>query len=139
MRIYEFAKEINVSTKEVLQVLQKHGFDVKSHMSIMSDPEKAVLMRAFGPQEKSGSVDHSSGKNDAKDTTPKIKEASVKQEIKNSSLGHTATHKEPVVVQATPKEIPVSAVRSIPLRQMTVSELAGAVGLQVSEIILLLL
>lgn len=37
MRVYEFAKEHNISSKKVIKQLQEGDFDVRSHMSILND------------------------------------------------------------------------------------------------------
>ena len=47
MRVSEFAKEIGKSSKEVLEVLQKHNFDVKSHASNVNDEQMSVVKKTF--------------------------------------------------------------------------------------------
>jgi len=37
MRVYEFAKKHNISSKKIIKQLQEGGFDVRSHMSILND------------------------------------------------------------------------------------------------------
>jgi translation initiation factor IF-2 len=48
MRIYEFAKQKNISSKEVLAILEKAGFSVASHMSVIPDEAVSVLEKALG-------------------------------------------------------------------------------------------
>lgn len=50
MRVYEFAKEKGLSSKEVLDLLEKGGYEVASHMSVL--PEKSVdyLNGVLSPQ-----------------------------------------------------------------------------------------
>ena len=37
LRLYKFASEFNLSTDTLMEFLQKKGYDVKSHMSLLSD------------------------------------------------------------------------------------------------------
>ena len=43
MRIYEYSKKSGVPSKELVEVLSKAGFDVKTHMSLISDEALAFL------------------------------------------------------------------------------------------------
>src|SRR5438477_4272558 len=45
MRIYEFSQLNNVSSKDVIEKLQKNGFDVKSHMSVLDEKALAFLQK----------------------------------------------------------------------------------------------
>lgn len=36
-RVYEFAKELNCSSKEILERLRAQGYDIKNHMAVMTD------------------------------------------------------------------------------------------------------
>ncbi|KRK49438.1 translation initiation factor IF-2 [Secundilactobacillus kimchicus] len=46
-RIYELAKELNVSSKAMIDTAQKKGFEVKNHMSTLGDNEERQLRAAF--------------------------------------------------------------------------------------------
>lgn len=46
-RIYELAKELNVSSKAIVDTAQKKGFAVKNHMSSLGDNEERQLRAAF--------------------------------------------------------------------------------------------
>jgi translation initiation factor IF-2 len=48
MRIYEFAKEKGLSSKDLIVVLKDAGFDVSNHMSILTDDAAAFLNKKFG-------------------------------------------------------------------------------------------
>jgi translation initiation factor IF-2 len=43
IRIYEFSKKSGISSKDVLDLLQKNGFDVTNHMTVLSDEMMAFL------------------------------------------------------------------------------------------------
>ena len=45
MRIYEYAKKIGVTSKELLERLAKGGFDFASHMSVLSEDAEKFLKK----------------------------------------------------------------------------------------------
>ncbi len=46
-RIYELAKEINVSSKEIIEKAQADGLDIKNHMSTLDADSEKHLREAF--------------------------------------------------------------------------------------------
>lgn len=50
MRIYEYSKKYNVSNKELLDILKEQGFDVLTHMSVLSDEAVAFLDKHYAAQ-----------------------------------------------------------------------------------------
>ncbi|MFA7228723.1 MAG: translation initiation factor IF-2 N-terminal domain-containing protein, partial [Melioribacteraceae bacterium] len=46
LRLYKFATEYNLSTESLVEFLQKKGFEVKSHMSLLND-EMVSEIKAF--------------------------------------------------------------------------------------------
>src|SRR5690554_6310952 len=50
-RIYELAKELKVSSKDLMELLQELGFSVKNHMSTISEEEaEQVTQLLAGPE-----------------------------------------------------------------------------------------
>ena len=47
MRVNELSKELGKTNKEVLEILQKNQFDVKSHASSISDDQAAIVRRTL--------------------------------------------------------------------------------------------
>ena len=45
MRIYEFSKEFDVTTKDLVDALEKEGFSGKSHMSALTQEEVNFLQK----------------------------------------------------------------------------------------------
>lgn len=43
MKIYEIAKEINASNAEVLELLRDANFEIKSHLSTLTDEQEALI------------------------------------------------------------------------------------------------
>ncbi|MFQ7349673.1 MAG: translation initiation factor IF-2 N-terminal domain-containing protein, partial [Anaerococcus vaginalis] len=53
LRIYELAKEHKKSTKEMLSLLKdEFGLKIKSHMSVLSGDELAIVEEYFGEDKK---------------------------------------------------------------------------------------
>lgn len=44
VRVYEIAKQLNISTKEILNKLKEYGFAVHSHMSSLQEDEVNLIM-----------------------------------------------------------------------------------------------
>lgn len=49
-KIHELAKELNKSSKEVMEILSKHGVEVKSHLSAIEDNQVEMVKKAFAPK-----------------------------------------------------------------------------------------
>ena len=48
VRIYELAKELGVSSKELINVLKtEFNVDVKNHMSVLSDEDSELIKELF--------------------------------------------------------------------------------------------
>ncbi len=47
MRIYEFAKEHNLTSKEIITFLEAQGFDCKSHMMVIDDQMLKAIKKQF--------------------------------------------------------------------------------------------
>jgi translation initiation factor IF-2 len=47
MRVYEFAKKVEVSSKELIQALNDAGYEVKNHMAVLTDNEIALLEKKY--------------------------------------------------------------------------------------------
>ncbi|MCX5922780.1 MAG: translation initiation factor IF-2 [Candidatus Dependentiae bacterium] len=47
MRVYELSKKLEITSKDLLEALKGKGFDVKSHMSVLSDDQLIFLQEKF--------------------------------------------------------------------------------------------
>ena len=58
IKIYELAKELQVTSKEVIELLGKKNIEVKSHMSSIDDTEadqiRGSILKEEKPAEKKG-------------------------------------------------------------------------------------
>jgi translation initiation factor IF-2 len=60
MRIYEFCKQYELSTKDVILWLKEAGYDISSHMSALSDEAKEFLLKKIDKK-----IDNSSSQKDS--------------------------------------------------------------------------
>ncbi|AKP65643.1 translation initiation factor IF-2 [Levilactobacillus koreensis] len=84
-RIYELAKEINVSSKQIIAKAEEKGFPVKNHMSTLGENEERQLRAAFQPKQ-SASKATSSAKQP-------VKTQAARPANHNSGTGNQTTHK----------------------------------------------
>ena len=47
MKVHEFAKELNVPSKEILAHLAEHGMEVKSHMSVLTEEQASAILEIY--------------------------------------------------------------------------------------------
>ena len=82
MRIHEFAKSIDKTSKEIIQMLQERGDAPKSHSSTITDEEIAFVKNKLAPKQeapKKEPVKQEAPKQEAPKTEP-VKREAVKQE-----------------------------------------------------------
>ena len=49
-RAHELAKELSVSSKDVIDTLKNANFDVKSHMSMLTDEQEKIVRNKFSKE-----------------------------------------------------------------------------------------
>ena len=82
MKIYELAKELNKSSKELVEFLAARNIEVKSHMSSIEEDAVTMVKKAFGGHTDTAKVTE----DDVKDT---VKDASKKEEApKKKNIVH---------------------------------------------------
>ena len=74
VRVYEVAKKLNISTKEIMDKLKEYGFEVHSHMSTLEDEEAGLIIGYY--QEINGEADSKKDGTDSKleETNNKIED-----------------------------------------------------------------
>ncbi|MHA7611498.1 translation initiation factor IF-2 [Weissella viridescens] len=95
-RIYELAKELNVSSKDLVSAAESAGFDVKNHMSTINDNQEKDLKQRVQKNpsnQKAAKTDAkpAAAKAQAKSTAP-AKKAEAKPEAKQSNGGQAQRH-----------------------------------------------
>lgn len=58
VRVYEIAKKLNISTKEILDQLKEYGFDVHSHMSSLQDEEVKLIIDYYNQDKPENQIIH---------------------------------------------------------------------------------
>src|SRR5690625_3303318 len=140
MRIYEYAREKNVSSKQIIDELTKMGIEVASHMSSINIEEQAKLDDIFSPkkaeqkQEKKGQKPSvKKQKQTGKQTTHQpVKKEQPKQ---NKPKGRRGKKAQPKQQQQQRKEIKQTPDHIVYSGILTVDELAEKLQKDVSEII----
>lgn len=99
MRVHEFAKQSDVASKELLEALKAEGFEVKSHMAVLSEKELSFLSHKFKNKNKEEELVKVLEKTPASPKSSKIKEQPPMQEhAKNQEIA-------PVVFLEQPEEV----------------------------------
>ena len=151
MRIYEYAREKNVTSKEVIDQLSKMDIKVSSHMSSIDLEQQMKLDEIFSPKkQKEKPKKETQPKQKAKQpekqpekqkektvsasgqTAKPIKERPKKEKAKKPKGKHKKRKKEMKKKQETVQETPSSITYS---GTLTVSELAEKLNKDVAEII----
>lgn len=102
VRIYELAKELEVSNKELISVLMdEFGVEAKNHMSVI-DEEDADLIKELYEEQKKEAAEK---KEIIEEYESKINEDISKQQRKNSKIRKSGNKKSEEKVDETPDEV----------------------------------
>ncbi len=156
IRIYEFAKEHGLSSKDVLDFLKAHNIEAKSHMSLLSEdthrllseklikkPEQVTKQTKEAPLmqqpviDKNKKVSTSSPQQktafSGRSSGTQIRTQKNYQSKNQSSFGKPTVHKKPEPVVVSKKESPLI------LRPLVVGDLAEKIEKSVVDVIVHLL
>ncbi len=89
IKIYEIAKELDLTSKEVLEVAQKLNLNVKSHMSSVEEDD-AKKIKSNLPKKEDKEIKQPTTKAKKEEKAPVI----IRREVIISDEGHTKKHKE---------------------------------------------
>ena len=134
MRVYEYAKKVNLTNKELLDLLLLHEFEVASHMSALTDEALAFLDEKFGPEEE-------------EEVPVKIKEEKKPAKVGKVSAVNSKFTKSKAPVPAAEEAAPVVVekkvikpkVSSVIVKPTALGSVAEQLGIPASELILYLL
>lgn len=147
MRVYEYAKQKNTTSKDVIQKLKELDVEVSNHMSTISDGIKNKLDAKFNPKQQQQSNENTNTSNTTKKTEnknlnkqenkgkPSNNQSNQKnnrnqpnnQRNRRGNKNHKPMTKQPIVKEL-PKEIKYSGT-------LTVSSLAAKLDKKETEII----
>lgn len=159
MRIYEFAQLNNISSKVIIEALNKNGFDVKSHMSVLDQKALDFLTKLLTNAPIDSEIDSRNGNGEAlKESKPTNSiENTVTQLPSSSTIAKkpsksvqkkqnqpTASLRDDAV---TPKkssitekeEVATASPMELIAHQMSLAELAEKIKKPVTDIIIVLL
>ena len=117
MRVYEFAKQVDKPAKELVALLQKEGFEIRSHMTQLDEKALAFLKKKFD-------------KKPAPQPSPKPKKPA--QPKAKPSMKQSISSVKPL---PQPLELPTELV----IQPTMVSDIATVARIPVNEIIITLL
>jgi len=119
VRVYEIAKELNISNKELLDVINDLGIAVKNHMSVLKEEDTQAIKELFKKEEKADNTM-------TKEEVQKVEE--IEQEIEETEQENTEAEQD------------LEDLKVIKLKaKVTVKELAEKLEKPSSEIIKLLM
>ncbi len=133
IRVYEYAKQVNKTSKEVINKLKELELPVSNHMSTISDDMKAKLDQSFQPKPKE-QPKKAQGHKQSKNTKPNNNQQSNKKKNnnkhqKNNQKNNKQEAKKPTNTQPQkPEKITYSG-------SITVGELAEKLNKETNEII----
>ncbi|MCO4330756.1 translation initiation factor IF-2 [Staphylococcus hyicus] len=150
-RIYEYAKSLNIKSKDVIDELKKSGVEVSNHMQTLEDDHVKTLDKAFKKdntsKEQSSSKKNQSTQSGQKKEQPKQNQNKQHNSAKNNGNAkqtknnkrHNKNNKQnrnQKQKQATPAPEPKAMPSKITYTEgITVGELADKLGVDSSEII----
>lgn len=154
MRVYEFAKEQGVSSKDLLALLSEQGFEFSSHMAVLTEPALQFLNKKFAKK-----IEMSSELKPEPAVTAAPAPSLVKQPESNALKKSPVSPKEekvvskalnmqqvdkisapaPRVFEEKKSVLASAAPKNIILQQYVLGDLAGLLGKGSSDLILTLL
>ena len=151
-RIYEYAKELNVKSKEIIDELKNMNVEVSNHMQALEDDQIKTLDKKFRPQESNKNTkqntqnNHQKQENNTKNNNKQNNKGNANQKGNNNNKNNAKNNKnnknnksnknnkgnknnKPA---AEPKEMPSKITYE---EGITVGELADKLNIESSEII----
>ncbi len=139
MRVYELAKKLGISSKELMALLEKEKIEASSHMALLSDADASRAERLMSTKTKD--IVKNSDQKPVRSPQAGRASSSAKKNVRRNDR---PADKNPKVTYTKPQKVapvePTPAIlKEIVLEPMLVSEFAERMGLPTSEVILVLL
>lgn len=147
VRIYELAKMLKIENKELIEKLKELGIDAKSHMSVLTEEDAAVVMEMFDTKQDTITAQEKTEQqteqieqkqNDVvekKQENQNHKKGKNKKEKNYNQQNHNQQQKVEQPQQSEEEDVAVKYIGENP----TVKELAEVLGKNASEIVKLLM
>ncbi|UXR74778.1 translation initiation factor IF-2 [Staphylococcus sp. IVB6238] len=153
-RIYEYAKSLNIKSKDAIDELKKNGVDVSNHMQTLEADHVKILDKAFNKkadndkkeaapkkdnkpannnnQQGKGKQQSKNNKGNQQSKNNKGNQQNNKKNKRNNKNNQQKKQQQQQSKPAEPKEMPSKITYT---EGITVGELAGKLGVDASEII----
>jgi translation initiation factor IF-2 len=153
MRVYEFSRICGVTAKDLLAALREAGFDVSSHMSMLSEKELEFLRNKFSNKEQTSMKKHPDKektvvkeKNEFESKNQKKKESTIESQMqKTTQTLENKAEKSKHVVSKAERKIDIESEKKhvspegITIEPIILSDFAAKTQKPSSEVILTLL
>jgi translation initiation factor IF-2 len=137
MRVYEYAKQMNMSSKEVLSILERMDYQVNNHMSVMDD-EMIQKVEQFFKDVKAKSLEEKADeprKAQHKSAAPKRRKQTGKAGKKNRKSAQQGRKQKGAKFKQKEKQAPVLPKEVKISGPMAVGEFAKLLRKEVTEVI----
>ncbi|MGK9043869.1 translation initiation factor IF-2 [Mammaliicoccus vitulinus] len=135
-RIYEYAKEINLKSKDIIDELKKNNIEVSNHMQALEENDIKILDKTFKKQETAKKEQTTTQANTNKPNTNKPSNKPNNNQQKNNKNKKQNNKKQNNQQQQPPKEVVQETPSLITYEEgITVGELADKINKDASEII----
>ncbi|SHN16687.1 translation initiation factor IF-2 [Gracilibacillus kekensis] len=134
IRVYEYAKQVNKSSKEIINKLKELELPVSNHMSTLSDDMKAKLDQSFQP-EKSKNTQKNQASNNQKSKPKQNTKQNNNQKKQNKNKQQNKPQDNQQEAKKPEKEQPKEPSKITYSGTLTVSELADKLNKETNEII----
>ncbi|HBM81215.1 MAG TPA: translation initiation factor IF-2, partial [Clostridiaceae bacterium] len=145
LRIYELAKQLNVASKDIIEILKEYNFNIKNHMSVIDDDAQKIVKEYFQVRDekkeqiKENIIDESAEDGVAKTAkVQKIKSRDTKTKKIDRKSQELNKDKDNDTRERVNKEAKKEAIKSKTIKipdAITVKELSEKMGRQPSEVI----
>jgi translation initiation factor IF-2 len=149
VRIYELAKMLKIENKELIEKLKELGIDAKSHMSVLTEEDAAVVMEMFDTKQDTITAQEKTEQQTEQveqqqyDVTEKKQENQENQNHKKGKNKKEKNHNQQNHNQQQKVEQPEQSEEDVAVKYIgenpTVKELAEVLGKNASEIVKLLM
>ncbi len=149
VRIYELAKMLKIENKELIEKLKELGIDAKSHMSVLTEEDAAVVMEMFDTKQDAITAQEKTEQQTEQveqqqyDVTEKKQENQENQNHKKGKNKKEKNHNQQNHNQQQKVEQPEQSEEDVAVKYIgenpTVKELAEVLGKNASEIVKLLM
>lgn len=133
IRIYEYAKEVSKTSKDVISVLENEGIEVSNHMSMLTEEGYKILEKFYNKDKEQNKKEKNSNKKitesaDIKDNKKSKKKKNKKEKSKKNNK------QQPAIIEV-PNENTISEDTILVTEGMTVGELSDALKISSTELI----